>query len=170
MPGRNVMAGFDERDIRLQLLAKPVDALRTAASRRPLLEDYEGKPPRSSIAGRSSARARQPGAGELRSHLAGIRYDEDAEQSCSAYRTGGVLVVKAALIRWAESTLDLDYRVGADASGFSRGDTDGGAAADFGGVAPNICSVGCGESHGKGMRGLDQWSEEVRIASQLRCL
>ena len=50
------------------------------------------------------------------------------------------------------------------ASGYSRGDTDGGAAANFGGVAPNICAAGCGESQGR-LRGLDQWSQEVRLAS-----
>ena len=47
---------------------------------------------------------------------------------------------------------------------FSRGDTDGGAAANFGGVAPNICGVGCGESQGR-LRGLNQWSQELRLAS-----
>ena len=46
----------------------------------------------------------------------------------------------------------------------SRGDTDGGAAANFGGVTPNICAVGCGESQGR-LRGLDQWTQELRLAS-----
>ncbi|MDE1916160.1 MAG: TonB-dependent receptor [Sphingomonadales bacterium] len=47
------------------------------------------------------------------------------------------------------------------ASGYSRGETDGGAAVNFPfNGAPN----GYGESQGR-LRGLDQWTEEVRLAS-----
>ncbi|MDT9170721.1 hypothetical protein RSW14_24270, partial [Escherichia coli] len=42
-------------------------------------------------------------------------------------------------------------------SGYSRGDTDGGAAANFGGV-------GFGESMGK-VRNLGQYTQELRLAS-----
>jgi len=49
------------------------------------------------------------------------------------------------------------------ASGYSRGDTDGGAAVDFP-LTPGGAPFGFGESQGR-LRGLDQWSEEVRLAS-----
>ena len=47
------------------------------------------------------------------------------------------------------------------ASGYSRGDTDGGAAANF---PVNGVANGYGESQGR-LRGLDQWTQEVRLAS-----
>ena len=89
-----------------------------------------------------------------------VSYDE-AQNNPQSYQTHGL-------------SLKADYDLGPatltsitaweHASGFSRGDTDGGAAANFGGVAPNYCAVGCGESQGR-LRGLDQWSQELRLAS-----
>jgi len=154
VPGRNVMGGFDERDIRLQLLAKPSAALGLRLSGH--YRDYAGT---ASIFYRGSIirDTNQVPAGFDRTVVA---YDE-ARNNPQAYRTGGV-------------SLKADYTFGGatltsitaweHASGFSRGDTDGGAAANFGGVAPNYCVVGCGQSQGR-LRGLDQWSEEVRLAS-----
>ncbi|MFX7849805.1 hypothetical protein ABTK11_22115, partial [Acinetobacter baumannii] len=66
-----------------------------------------------------------------------VAYDE-ANNNPQAYKTYG-------------ASLKADYDLGIatltsitaweHASGYSRGDTDGGAAANFGGVAPNICAA-----------------------------
>lgn len=154
VPGRNVLGGFDERDIRLQLLAKPSDALSLRLSGH--YRDYAGT---ASIFYRGSI-IRGTNQVPASFDRTIVRYDE-AQNNPQAYRTGGV-------------SFKADYDFGPvtltsitaweHASGFSRGDTDGGAAADFGGVAPNICAAGCGQSQGR-LRGLDQWTQEVRIAS-----
>ncbi len=154
VPGRNVMGHFDERDIRLQVLAKPSSALTLRLSGH--YRDYDGT---ASIFYRGSI---TPGTNVVPANFdrATVAYDE-ARNNPQAYQTHGV-------------SLKADYDVGfatitsitawEHASGFSRGDTDGGAAANFGGVAPNICAVGCGQSQGR-LQGLDQWSQELRIAS-----
>jgi iron complex outermembrane receptor protein len=154
VPGKNVMGGFDERDLRLQVLAKPNDALTLRLSGH--YRDYAGT---ASIFYRGSI---IPGTNQVPANFdrTVVSYDE-AQNNPQAYKTGGI-------------SLKADYDLGIatltsitaweHASGFSRGDTDGGAAANFGGVAPNYCAVGCGESQGR-LRGLNQWSEEVRIAS-----
>lgn len=154
VPGRNVMGGFDERDIRLQLLAKPTEALSLRLSGH--YRDYAGT---ASIFYRGSIQ-RGTNAVPANFDRSVVAYDE-ARNNPQAYQTGG-------------ASLKADYDFGPvtltsitaweRASGFSRGDTDGGAAANFGGVAPNICAAGCGQSQGR-LRQLDQWTEEVRLAS-----
>jgi len=154
VPGRNVMGGYDERDIRLQLLAKPTEALSVRLSGH--YRDYAGT---ASIFYRGSI---TPGTNSVPANFdrSVVSYDE-AQNNPQAYKTGGI-------------SLKADYDFGGvtltsitaweRASGFSRGDTDGGAAANFGGVAPNICAAGCGQSQGR-LRGLNQWTQEVRLAS-----
>jgi iron complex outermembrane receptor protein len=151
---KEAMGGFNERDARLQFLAKPNDALSIRLSGH--FRDYDGT---ASIFYRGSI---TPGTNHVPSSLdrSVVSYDE-AQNNPQAYHTHGF-------------SLKADYDFGAatltsisaweHAQGYSRGDTDGGAAADFGGVAPNICAVGCGESQGR-LRGLNQWSQEVRLAS-----
>jgi iron complex outermembrane receptor protein len=154
VPGRDVMGGYDERDVRLQLLAKPNDALSIRLSGH--YRDYRGT---ASIFYRGSI---LPGVRQASPTLdrSIVAYDE-AQNNPQAYQTGG-------------ASLKVDYDFGGvtltsisaweRASGYSRGDTDGGAAANFGGVAPNICAVGCGESQGR-LRRLDQLTQEIRLAS-----
>ncbi|MGJ3649247.1 TonB-dependent receptor [Sphingomonas sp. GlSt437] len=154
VPGRNVMGRFTERDVRLQLLAKPNDALSLRLSGH--YRDYSGT---ASIFYRGSI---IPGTSAVPATFdrSVVAYDE-ANNNPQAYKTYG-------------ASLKADYDLGIatltsitaweHASGYSRGDTDGGAAANFGGVAPNICAAGCGQSQGR-LRGLNQWSEEVRLAS-----
>jgi iron complex outermembrane receptor protein len=154
VPGRDVMGGYDERDVRLQLLAKPNDALSIRLSGH--YRDYRGT---ASIFYRGSI---LPGVRQSSPTLdrSIVAYDE-AQNNPQAYQTGG-------------ASLKVDYDFGGvtltsisaweRASGYSRGDTDGGAAANFGGVAPNICAVGCGESQGR-LRRLDQLTQEIRLAS-----
>ncbi len=153
-PGHDVMGGFNERDVRLQLLFKPYSALsvRLAGHYR----DYDGT---ASIFYRGSI---PQGRDTVPANIARsvVAYDE-GQNNPQAYKAHGV-------------SLKADYDLGGPAltsitawehaAGYSRGDTDGGAAANFGGVTPNICSVGCGESQGQ-LRGLDQWTEELRLAS-----
>ena len=153
-PGHNVMDGFDERDVRLQILAKPTDRLTVRLSGH--YRDYDGS---ASIFYRGSiikGTNQVPDSFDRKD----VAYDE-AQNNPQAYKTHGV-------------SLKADYDLGIATltsitawehlSGYSRGDTDGGAAANFGGVAPNICAAGCGESQGR-VRGLDQWTQEVRLAS-----
>jgi len=152
--GHNVLNGFNERDLRLQLLFKPTSALSVRLSGH--VRDYDGF---ASIFYRGSI---VPGTNRVPASFdrSIVSYDE-ANNNPQSYQTHGI-------------SLKADYDLGGatlssitaweHASGFSRGDTDGGAAANFGGVAPNICSVGCGQSQGR-LRGLDQWSQELRLAS-----
>lgn len=152
--GRNVLNGFDERDARLQVLAKPNDRLSVRISGH--VRDYEGF---ASIFYRGSILR---GTNEVPTtfNRSVVAYDE-AHNNPQAYRTHG-------------ASLKTDYDLGGatlttitaweHSSGYSRGDTDGGAAANFGGVAPNYCAVGCGESQGR-IRHLNQWTQEVRLAS-----
>lgn len=154
VPGKKVMGGFDERDARLQLLVKPSDALSLRLSGH--VRDYTGT---ASIFYRGSI-VRGTNAVPAAFDRSVVSYDE-AQNNPQAYKNQGV-------------SLKADYDFGGatltsvtaweHASGYSRGDTDGGAAANFGGVTPNICAVGCGESQGR-LRGLDQWTQEVRLAS-----
>lgn len=152
--GHDVMNGFNERDLRLQLLFKPSSALSIRLSGH--VRDYDGF---ASIFYRGSI---IQGTNKVPASFdrSVVSYDE-AQNNPQSYQTHGL-------------SLKADYDLGPatltsitaweHASGFSRGDTDGGAAANFGGVAPNICAVGCGESQGR-LRGLDQWSQELRLAS-----
>lgn len=154
LPGKNVMGGFEERDVRLQLLAKPTDSLSLKLSGH--YRDYSGT---ASIFYRGSI---VPGTNKVPDTLSlkTVNHDE-AQDNPQAYKTGGVSlkagydfggVTLASITAWEH------------AKGYSRGDTDGGAAANFGGVVPNICAAGCGQSQGQ-LRGLEQWSQEIRLAS-----
>ena len=158
VPGHNVMGGFNERDARLQLLFKPSSALSIRLSGH--VRDYDGN---ASIFYRGSI---IQGTNKVPASFdrSVVAYDE-AQNNIQSYQTHGL-------------SLKADYDLGPatltsitaweHASGFSRGDTDGGAAANFGGVATTvpggICAVGCGQSQGR-LRGLNQWSQELRLAS-----
>ncbi|MEP6784357.1 MAG: TonB-dependent receptor [Sphingomonadales bacterium] len=145
--GNDVLGGYDERDVRAQLLFKPTDALSVRLSGH--YRDYEGTATpfyRGSIL---------PGVRQSSPTLNRFAVaNDEGMNNPQAYKTHG-------------ASLKLDYDLGGvtltsisaweHASGYSRGDTDGGAAANFGGV-------GFGQSQGK-LRGLDQLSQEIRIAS-----
>ncbi|MES1971327.1 MAG: TonB-dependent receptor [Pseudomonadota bacterium] len=155
--GKNVMGGFEERDIRLQLLAKPTPDLSLKLSGH--YRDYTGT---ASIFYRGSI---TPGTNAVPANFdrTVVAYDE-ARNNPQAYKTHGISLNAAYDLGGVTLTSITAWE---HASGYSRGDTDGGAAANFGGTTAlpsGICTVGCGESQGR-LRGLDQWSEEVRIAS-----
>jgi iron complex outermembrane receptor protein len=151
--GHNVLGGFDERDVRLQLLAKPNDALSLRLSGH--YRDYDGF---ASIFYRGSI---IPGTNQVPSTFdrSVVAYDE-AKNNPQTYKTYG-------------SSLKAAYDFGAvtltsitgweHLSGFSRGDTDGGAAVNFP-LVPGGAPFGFGESQGR-VHGLDQWTQEVRLAS-----
>ena len=152
--GRHVLGGFDERDVRLQVAAQPTDALSLRLSGH--YRDYSGH---ASIFYRGSI---VPGTNAVPAAFdrSVVAYDE-ARNNPQAYRTHGASLKAAYDFGGVTLTSITAWE---HASGFSRGDTDGGAAANFGGVAPNYCAVGCGQSQGR-LRGLDQWTQEVRLAS-----
>ncbi|WP_255504707.1 TonB-dependent receptor [Novosphingobium sp. EMRT-2] len=154
VPGKNVMGGFNERDVRLQIEAKPSDALTLRLSGH--YRDYDGT---ASIFYRGSIKQGVRAVPDTLD-LTKVSYDE-AQNNPQAYKTKGASL--KAIYDFGGITL-TSITAYENAHGYSRGDTDGGAAADFGGTAPNYCAAGCGQSRGV-LRGLDQWSQELRLAS-----
>ncbi|MBN8815310.1 MAG: TonB-dependent receptor [Sphingomonas sp.] len=154
VPGKNVMGGFEEKDVKLQLLFKPSDAFSLRLSGH--VRDYNGT---ASIFYRGSIKV-GTNAVPPSFDRGVVSYDE-AQNNTQAYKSQGVSLKADYDFGFATLTSITAWE---HASGFSRGDTDGGAAANFGGVTPNICAVGCGQSQGR-LRGLDQWTQEVRLAS-----
>lgn len=143
---KNAAGGFNERDVRLQLLATPSDNLSILASGH--ARWYDG-----------TATVFRRGALNLGSNtITGVqftsaRWDEGADNPQKYNTTGGSLHVN-----WTLGGVTLTSITGYETlSGRSRGDTDGGAAADFG-------NAGFGESMGR-VKGLDQWTQELRLAS-----
>ncbi|WP_174274543.1 TonB-dependent receptor [Sphingomonas bacterium] len=148
-PKKNAMAGYDEKDVRLQLLLTPVEGLSLLASGH--ARDYSGTSTlflRAGIVKGSNVPVAPRGI---------VSFDE-AQNNPQAYHTYGGSLNAAYDFGFATLTSITAYET---THGFSRGDTDGGAAANFpvGGV-PN----GFGQSQGQ-VRGLDQWTQELRLAS-----
>lgn len=149
-PARNVMGGYNDKAARLQLQLRAGDALTFLLSGH--IRDFSGT---STLFRRAALGL---GSNEL---LPSVKRDEvaydEARNNPQAYK------MKGASLR---STLDLgtvnftSITAYEHASGFSRGDTDGGAAANFPfNNAPN----GFGQSQGN-LRDLDQFSQELRLA------
>jgi len=146
-PQAKAMGGFDERDARVQLLFEPTDALSLRWSSH--YRDYKGTSTlfyRGSILKGSNA---VPSTFDLTK----VAFDEAANNP-QAYKTFG-------------HSLNASYELGGltltsitaveGSHGYSRGDTDGGAAANFGGI-------GFGQSQGQ-LRKLRQWTQELRLAN-----
>ncbi|MBA2933866.1 TonB-dependent receptor [Sphingomonas sp. CGMCC 1.13654] len=153
-PGKNVLGGYDERDVRLQLLFKPTEDLSIRLSGH--YRDYDGTATpfyRGSIKVGTDAVPSDFDRGQVA--------NDEAHNNPQSYKTHGVSLKAAYDFSGITLTSITAWE---HAAGYSLGDTDGGAAANFGGVAPNYCAAGCGMSQGH-LRGLDQWSEEVRLAS-----
>ena len=145
-PGRDAMGGFDERDARLQVLLTPTETLSINLSGH--VRSYEGT---STVFHRGALIKGQNNINlEPRDRVA---LDEGANNP-QAYKTYGGSVNAAWDFGAATLTSITAYET---TSGYSRGDTDGGAATNFGGS-------GYGESLGR-IRDLDQWTQEVRLAS-----
>ena len=150
-PKKNALGGFDERDVRLQFLLTPTDRLSIIAEGQ--ARDYNGT---STIFYRGSITR---GTNRVPDGLdrGTVALDEGGNNP-QHYHTYGASVRATYDFGGATLSSITAYET---AHGFSRGDTDGGAATNFpvGGV-PN----GYGQSQGR-LRALDQWSQEVRLAS-----
>jgi iron complex outermembrane recepter protein len=148
-PKKNAMGGFNEKDARIQVLAKPNDKLSVLVSAH--ARDYEGT---------STLFLRQAltkGSNKPNAPRDQVALDE-ANNNPQAYKTYG-------------TSAHIDYDFGPvtltsisayeSTSGYSRGDTDGGAAANF---PVNGVPNGFGQSMGQ-IRDLDQLTQEIRLAS-----
>jgi iron complex outermembrane receptor protein len=150
-PKKNALGGFDEKDVRLQVLLTPTERLSLLAEGQ--ARDYEGT---STIFYRGSV---IKGTNTIPAAFdrGQVALDEGNNNPQHYWTYGGSL---RANYEFGGATL-TSITAYETAHGYSRGDTDGGAATNFpvGGV-PN----GYGQSQGR-LRNLDQWSQEVRLAS-----
>lgn len=149
-PRKNAMGGFDERDARIQVLVKPTEGWTSLFSAH--MRNYNGT---STLFLRQ---ALKKGSNDISNvSRTTVRYDE-AMDNPQDYDTYGMSWNNSFDFGPVTLTSITAYET---SSGYSRGDTDGGAAADYpvGGV-PN----GFGQSMGR-LADLDQWTQEVRLAS-----
>ncbi|MBB4098954.1 TonB-dependent receptor [Sphingomonas kyeonggiensis] len=149
-PRKNAMGGFDERDARIQVLVKPTEGWTSLFSAH--MRNYNGT---STLFLRQ---ALKKGSNDVSNvSRTTVRYDE-AMDNPQDYDTYGMSWNNSFDFGPVTLTSITAYET---SSGYSRGDTDGGAAADYpvGGV-PN----GFGQSMGR-LADLDQWTQEVRLAS-----
>lgn len=146
VPKQKAAGGFNERDVRLQLLATPSENLSILLSGH--ARSYDGT---ATVFRRNALRI---GTNRIvDAQFTRARWDE-GDNNPQAYDTYG----SSLHVDWDLGGVTLTSITGYETtSGYSRGDTDGGAAADFG-------NAGYGESMGQ-VRDLDQWTQELRLAS-----
>ena len=150
-PRKHALGGFDEKDVRLQLLLTPTERLSILASGH--ARDYDGTSTiffRGSITKGTNAVP----SGFDRSTVALDEGDNNPQH----YHTYGGSIRVAYDFGGATLTSISAYET---THGYSRGDTDGGAAANF---PVNGVPNGFGESQGR-VRSLGQYTEELRLAS-----
>ncbi|MDV3468248.1 TonB-dependent receptor [Stenotrophomonas sp. C3(2023)] len=148
-PRRNAMGGFNDRNVRAQLLLTPTEQFSLLASAH--ARDYEGT---STLFLRQALRK---GSNRPTGSRDQVAYDE-ANDNPQAYETYGGSLKATYDFGAIELTSITAYET---TSGYSRGDTDGGAAANY---PVNGVANGYGQSMGQ-VRDLDQWTQEVRLAS-----
>ena len=148
-PKKNAMGGFNERDARLQFLLTPTEDFSILASGH--ARDYNGT---STLFLRGALRK---GSNESDASRTSVAFDE-ANNNPQHYKTYGGSLNASYDFHAATLTSITAYET---TSGFSRGDTDGGAAANF---PVNGVPNGFGESQGR-IRSLGQWTQEFRLAS-----
>ncbi len=148
--GKDVMGGFNDRNARLQLLFTPSENFSIDLSGH--VRDYDGT---STIFHRG---ALHKGSNNVQTEPRDIVAYDEADNNVQAYNTQGASLRAAWNFGGATLTSITAYE---HSSGYSRGDTDGGAAVNFPYLGqPN----GYGQSEGY-LRGLDQWTQELRLAS-----
>ena len=149
-PKNDAMGGYDDRNVRVQLLLKPSEAFSILASAH--ARDYSGT---STLFLRNAI---VKGSNSVDVPRDKVAYDE-AGNNPQAYKTYGGSIKATYNFDRASLTSITAYET---TSGYSRGDTDGGAAANYPvrGV-PN----GFGQSMGQ-VRDLDQFTQEFRLASE----
>ena len=148
-PRNNAMGGYDDRNLRLQMLFKPSEQFSLLASAH--TRDYDGT---STLFLRG---AMHKGSNKVDVARDKVAYDE-ADNNPQAYRTHGGSI--KAVYDFGATTL-TSISAYETTSGYSRGDTDGGAAADF---PVNGVPNGYGQSMGQ-VRDLGQFTQELRLAS-----
>ena len=149
-PKKDALGGFDERDVRLQFLLTPSEPLSILVSGHGRW--YDGT---STVFHRAAlTRGSNNVDAEPRKSIA----LDEARGNPQSYDTYGASVRAAYEFGGATLTSITGYET---TSGFSRGDTDGGAAALF---PVNGVPNGFGQSQGQ-VRDLDQWTQELRLAS-----
>ncbi|MEG3086548.1 TonB-dependent receptor [Sphingomonas sp. PB4P5] len=145
--GKNALGGFDEKDVRLQLLFTPTEALSINVSGH--ARDYDGT---ASIFHRG---ALVKGSNNVQDEPRTSFAQDEGDNNPQAYKTYGASVNAA----WDFGPVTLTSITAYETShGYSRGDTDGGVAQNYAG-RPSY-----GQSRGN-LRDLDQWTQEVRLAS-----
>lgn len=150
-PQKDAMGGFDERDVRLQVLLTPTEAFSVNVSGH--ARGYHGT---STIFHRAALKKGSNSvSAEPRSSIA----LDEGNDNPQDYDTYGGSVNAAYDFGPVTLTSISAYET---TSGYSRGDTDGGAAANF---PVNGVANGFGESQGN-IRALGQYTQEVRLASQ----
>ncbi len=149
-PKKDAMGGYDDRNARLQLLLKPSGNFSLLASAH--TRDYDGT---STLFLRG---ALKKGSNTVDVPRDQVAYDE-ADDNPQAYKTHGGSVKAIYDFGNVSLTSISAYET---TSGYSRGDTDGGAAADY---PYNGVPNGYGQSMGQ-VRDLDQYTQELRLASE----
>lgn len=149
-PQKNAMGRFDDANARLQLLFTPTENLSLLLSGH--IRDYSGT---STLFLRGGL---VKGSNDPIASRKTVAYDE-AQGNNQAYKTKGA----SAHLTWDFGGASLTSITAYETTrGYSRGDTDGGAAALF---PVNGVANGFGQSQGQ-IRDLDQWTQELRLASE----
>jgi iron complex outermembrane receptor protein len=148
-PRKDAMGGFDDRNVRVQLALTPGDRFTLDLSGH--ARWYDGT---STLFHRG---ALKKGSNDVSAEPRNVVSYDEGNDNPQSYNTYGGSARATYDFGPAALTSITAYET---TSGFSRGDTDGGAGANFpvGGVAN-----GFGQSQGQ-IRDLDQWSQEVRLA------
>jgi iron complex outermembrane receptor protein len=144
-PKKDAMGGFDDRNVRAQLLLTPTETFSILTSGH--IRDYDGT---STLFLRNAI---TKGSNKVDVPRDQVAYDE-ANNNPQAYKTYGASLKAILDLGGVSVTSITGYET---TKGYSRGDTDGGAAANFG-------NTGFGQSQGQ-IRDLDQYTQEVRLAS-----
>ena len=148
-PRKDAMGGFDDRNVRVQLALTPGERFTLDLSGH--ARWYDGT---STLFHRG---ALKKGSNDVSAEPRNVVSYDEANDNPQSYNTFGGSARATYDFGPAALTSITAYET---TSGFSRGDTDGGAAANFPvGGQPN----GFGQSQGQ-IRDLDQWSQEVRLA------
>ena len=148
-PRKDAMGGFDDRNVRVQLALTPGERFTLDLSGH--ARWYDGT---STLFHRG---ALKKGSNDVSAEPRNVVSYDEANDNPQSYNTYGGSARATYDFGPAALTSITAYET---TSGFSRGDTDGGAAANFPvGGQPN----GFGQSQGQ-IRDLDQWSQEVRLA------
>ncbi|WP_235535160.1 TonB-dependent receptor [Sphingomonas sp. Leaf339] len=149
-PRKDAMGGFDERDVRLQFLLTPTDRASVLVSGH--ARWYDGT---STLFHRGALKR---GSNDASAEPRGVVAYDEGQDNPQSYDTQGASV--NASYDFGGVTL-TSISAWETTSGYSRGDTDGGAAVLF---PFNGRPNGFGQSQGQ-VRDLDQYTQEVRLAS-----